>query len=227
MSDAPILSVRGLVRTYRTGGETLEVLRGVDLDLQAGEVVGLIGPSGCGKSSLLHAVGLLERPDSGEVFISGRECLSLSDDRRTRTRRREIGFVYQFHHLLAEFTALDNVALPRMVAGGGLRRARAEASALLEKLGLGARLKHQPGQLSGGERQRVAIARAIVNHPKVLLADEPTGNLDPHTSDEVFAALMNVVRHERAGALIATHNHELARHMDRVLLIDEGRVRPA
>ncbi len=227
MSEAPILSVRGLVRTYKTGGETLEVLRGAELDLAPGEVVGLIGPSGCGKSSLLHAVGLLERPDAGEVRISGQECLSLPDARRTRIRRREIGFVYQFHHLLAEFSALDNVALPRMVAGGGLRRAREEGERLLTDLGLGGRLTHQPAQLSGGERQRVAIARAIVNHPSVLLADEPTGNLDPHTSEEVFAALMRMVRQERAGALIATHNHELARHMDRVLLIDEGRVRPA
>ena len=227
MSEAPILSVRGLVRNYRTGSETLHVLRGVDLDLSPGEVVGLIGPSGCGKSSLLHAVGLLERPDAGEVRIAGRECLSLSDSRRTRIRRREIGFVYQFHHLLAEFSALDNVALPRMVAGGSLKNARAEAQVLLTGLGLGERLTHQPAQLSGGERQRVAIARAIVNRPKVLLADEPTGNLDPHTSEDVFAALMRIVRQERAGALIATHNHELARHMDRVLLIDEGRIRAA
>jgi lipoprotein-releasing system ATP-binding protein len=218
------IEIRGLVRSYKSGDRTLEVLRGVDLTLQPGEIVGLIGPSGSGKSSLLHAAGLLERPNAGEVWIDGRDGLKLSDRERTRVRRAKIGFVYQFHHLLPEFSALDNVALPRLIAGEGKKAARAEATRLLTQMGLGERLDHQPAQLSGGEQQRVAICRAIANKPRVLLADEPTGNLDPRTSQAVFQALLDLVRGEGVAALVATHNLELASFMDRVVTLKDGRL---
>ncbi|HEY2661936.1 MAG TPA: ABC transporter ATP-binding protein [Caulobacteraceae bacterium] len=221
MSSA-ILSLRGVGRTYRTGEGTLEVLRGVDLDLFAGEVVGLIGPSGSGKSSLLHAAGLLERPTTGQIIIEGQDCSKLSDKARTRLRLGLIGFVYQFHHLLAEFSAVDNVALPQMIAGVSRPTARGRAEALLAQLGLGERLQHQPGQLSGGEQQRVAIARALANQPRMVLADEPTGNLDPHTSGAVFQALFDLARASGVALLIATHNMELARYMDRVFALEDG-----
>lgn len=226
MSEAPILSVRGLERTYVTGDRNLTVLRGVDLDVQPGEIVGLIGPSGSGKSSLLHAAGLLERPNAGTIAIDGRDCSALSERVRTRVRLGSIGFVYQFHHLLAEFSALDNVALPQMIAGKGQEEAQARAAALLTQLGLGHRLEHQPAQMSGGEQQRVAIARALANAPRLLLADEPTGNLDPNTSADVFAALYELVRETGVAAVIATHNFELARHMDRVLALKDGHLEP-
>ncbi|MGF1464283.1 MAG: ABC transporter ATP-binding protein [Maricaulaceae bacterium] len=222
-----VLAVEGLVRRYRTGADAwLEVLRGADISIAAGEMVGLVGPSGSGKSSLLHAAGLLERPDAGEVWIDGRACLGLKDAERTRIRRRRIGFVYQFHHLLAEFSALDNVAMPRLIAGDSRRAAREAAARLLSLMGLEDRLSHQPAQLSGGEQQRVAIARALVNRPSVLLADEPTGNLDPATSGAVFQKLFDVARLEGVGALVATHNFELAGHMDRVLALKDGRLAP-
>jgi len=227
MSEGPVLSVRGLERRYATGDQVLEVLTGASLEVRAGEVVGLVGPSGCGKSSLLHAVGLLEQPDAGAVLIDGEDALALGDARRTRLRRDSIGFVYQFHHLLPEFSALDNVAIPRMIQGRGRGEARAAAEALLVELGLGERLSHQPGQLSGGERQRVAIARALVNDPQILLADEPTGNLDPKTSADVFGALARLARERNLAALVATHNVELARSADRVLALEGGRVVPA
>jgi len=219
-----VLTIKGLVRSYKSGDRTLEVLKGVDLTLAPGEIVGLVGPSGSGKSSLLHAAGLLEQPTAGEVWLDGRDCLKLSDRERTRVRRGKFGFVYQFHHLLAEFSALDNVALPRLIAGDGPKAARAEARRLLSELGLADRLDHQPAQLSGGEQQRVAIARAIVNHPRVILADEPTGNLDPATADSVFTALLRLVRSKGVAALVATHNHELSTHMDRVLALKDGRL---
>lgn len=221
-----VLEIRGLVRCYKSGDRTLEVLKSVDLTLSPGEIVGLIGPSGSGKSSLLHAAGLLERPTAGEVRIDGRDCLKLGDRERTRVRRAKIGFVYQFHHLLPEFSALDNVALPRLIAGDGRTGARAEASRLLTQLGLAERLHHQPAQLSGGEQQRVAIARAIANHPRVVLADEPTGNLDTRTSASVFAALLDLARREGVAALVATHNLELAGYMDRVFALKDGRLEP-
>lgn len=226
MSDAPILSVRGLERTYVTGDRELTVLRGVDLDVRPGEIVGLIGPSGSGKSSLLHAAGLLERPNSGAISIDGQDCSNLSERIRTRVRLGSIGFVYQFHHLLAEFIALDNVALPQMIAGQSQEQAQARAATLLTALGLGHRLEHQPAQMSGGEQQRVAIARALANSPRLLLADEPTGNLDPSTSADVFAALYELVRETGVAAVIATHNFELARHMDRVLALKDGHLEP-
>ncbi|MGE0829264.1 MAG: ABC transporter ATP-binding protein [Hyphomonadaceae bacterium] len=220
----PVLKLRGLRRTFPSGDRVLNVLDGVDLEIQLGEIVGLIGPSGSGKSSLLHAAGLLERPTDGEVWIDGIAAWDLSDKGRTEIRREHVGFVYQFHHLLAEFDALDNVALPRMISGGSRKAARAEAERLLVALGLGERLHHQPPQLSGGEQQRVAIARALVNRPSLLLADEPTGNLDPDTSAHVFQALFDLARNEGVAALIATHNHELIRYMDRVVALDHGKL---
>lgn len=226
---APVLSVRNLTRTYDTATGGLTVLRGVNLDIMPGEIVGLIGPSGSGKSSLLHAAGLLEHPTEGEVKIDGEAVADLSDRERTRIRLDRIGFVYQFHHLLPEFDARDNVALPLRIAGWKQADARVRAGELLTGLGLGDRLTHQPSQMSGGERQRVAVARALANRPRLLLADEPTGNLDPATSQTVFEALHDVVKQTGVAALIATHNMELAGHMDRVFAIKDGHLeeRPA
>jgi lipoprotein-releasing system ATP-binding protein len=224
---APILSLRDVTRTYPVGdGQTLEVLRGIDLDLWPGEIVGLIGPSGSGKSSLLHAAGLLERPTSGEVRIDGVDCGGLNEAGRTALRLHRIGFVYQFHHLLPEFSALDNVAMPAMIAGRPAGAARDRARTLLTRMGLQDRLGHQPAQMSGGEQQRVAIARALANRPGLILADEPTGNLDPVTSTAVFEALKAQVRNEGVTALVATHNLELASHMDRVFAMQSGGLVP-
>jgi len=218
----PILALRGVERVYKTEAGDLPVLRGVDIDVYPGEVVGLIGPSGSGKSSLLHSAGLLERPDGGLVALEGRDCSKLSERVRTRIRLGTVGFVYQFHHLLPEFSALENVAMPLTIAGKSRREAEARAKELLESLGLGPRMNHQPAQMSGGEQQRVAIARALANRPKLLLADEPTGNLDPATSAAVFQALYQVARQQGVAALIATHNMELARYMDRVMALKDG-----
>jgi lipoprotein-releasing system ATP-binding protein len=218
----PVLSIRGLERRYVTGAGELTVLRGADLDVMPGEIVGLIGPSGSGKSSLLHAAGLLEHPNAGRITILGRDCTDLADRDRTRVRLATIGFVYQFHHLLPEFSALDNVALPLMIAGVGRTAARARAAELLAELGLAERTRHQPAQMSGGEQQRVAVARALANSPRLLLADEPTGNLDPHTSTAVFENLYALARRTGVAAVVATHNLELARHMDRVFALRDG-----
>jgi lipoprotein-releasing system ATP-binding protein len=218
----PVLSIRGLERTYVTLAGALPVLKGVDLDVHPGEIVGLIGPSGSGKSSLLHAAGLLEHPDGGRITIEGLDCSDLPDRERTRVRLGTVGFVYQFHHLLPEFSALDNVALPPMIAGMSQKAARARATRLLQELGLAERAEHQPAQLSGGEQQRVAIARALANAPRLLLADEPTGNLDPTTSKAVFENLYALARKTGVAALVATHNLELARHMDRVVALKDG-----
>ena len=225
----PVLYVRGVTRTYDTASGGLTVLKGVNLDVMPGEVVGLIGPSGSGKSSLLHAAGLLERPTSGEILIDGADVGGLDERARTHIRLASIGFVYQFHHLLAEFDARDNVALPLRIAGVGQAAARERASEVLTALGLGERLTHQPAQLSGGEQQRVAVARALANRPRLLLADEPTGNLDPATSQSVFEALQRLVKDTGVAALIATHNMELAGHMDRVFALKDGHLeeRPA
>jgi lipoprotein-releasing system ATP-binding protein len=227
--SSPVLSVRGLSRTYDTASGGLTVLRGVDLDVRPGEVVGLIGPSGSGKSSLLHAAGLLERPTSGEIRIDGEDVGMLDERARTHIRLAKIGFVYQFHHLLPEFDARDNVALPLRIAGVKQPEARARAAEVLSALGLGERLSHQPAQMSGGEQQRVAVARALANRPRLLLADEPTGNLDPATSQTVFEALHRLVKDTGVAALIATHNMELAGHMDRVFALKDGHLeeRPA
>jgi lipoprotein-releasing system ATP-binding protein len=217
------LSLRNVQRIYRGEAGDLPVLRGVDLDLRAGEIVALVAPSGTGKSTLLHLAGLLEKPDGGEVVIDGRHCAALSDPERTAIRRDRVGFVYQFHHLLAEFSALENVVLPQMIAGVGRRAAEARARTLLAAFGLAGREGHLPGKLSGGEQQRVAIARALANAPGVLLADEPTGNLDVATSDAVFAELLRSVREQGVAALIATHNVELAARMDRIVTLRDGR----
>ena len=222
MSDPLVL--RGVSRSYRSGDADLHVLQGADLTLRAGEIVALVAPSGTGKSTLLHLAGLLERPDSGAVLVDGRDAGSLDDAARTAIRRDRIGFVYQAHHLLAEFTALENVVLPQMVAGRGRREARERAGGLLAAFGLAGRAGHLPGKLSGGEKQRVAIARALANAPGVLLADEPTGNLDVGTSGVVFEELLRMVRTEGVAALIATHNPELATRMDRQITLRSGHV---
>ena len=217
---APALQLEKVARRY---GD-LVVVEDVSLTLRRGETVALLGPSGSGKSSLLHIAGLLEAPSSGDVYIAGRNATALGDAERTRLRRDALGFVYQFHHLLPEFTALGNVALPLLIAGVKKWKADKEAARVLTELGLGERLWHQPGQMSGGEQQRAAIARALVHRPDVLLADEPTGNLDPKTSDVVFDALLKMVRDESLSALIATHDHRLAQRMDRVLVIRDQRL---
>ncbi|MGH6931456.1 MAG: ABC transporter ATP-binding protein [Dongiaceae bacterium] len=216
------LSLRDIGRAFIQGGAPLRVLRGATLRIARGEMVALVGPSGCGKSTLLHIAGLLERPDAGRIDVAGQEAGSLPDDRRTEIRRNTIGFVYQYHHLLREFSALENVALPQMIAGRARPQANERARQLLEAVGLGKRADHRPAELSGGEQQRVAIARALANQPVLLLADEPTGNLDEHTAAEVFAMLVRLVREAGLGALIATHNLELARRMDRRLTLHEG-----
>ena len=221
---APALSLKGLVRTFKSGDGELHVLNGVDLDIMPGEIVGLVGPSGSGKSSLLHAAGLLERPTGGDVRIAGQNGWDLNEEGRTTIRRSQIGFVYQFHHLLPEFDAIHNAAIPALISGRPRRDVMAESERLLTGLGLGARLYHQPAQLSGGEQQRVAIARAMINKPVLILADEPTGNLDPDTSTIVFQALSNLVRNEGAAALIATHNFELTKYMDRTMALDHGKL---
>ncbi len=219
MNEA-VLELRGVSRRY---GD-LVILQPSDLLLRRGETAALLGPSGSGKSSLLHVAGLLERPSAGEVLIAGKATVALDDAARTRLRRDHLGFVYQFHHLLPEFSALDNVALPQLIRGMRRVAANAEATRLLTALGLGERLTHQPGQLSGGEQQRTAIARALANHPRVLLADEPTGNLDPRTADKVFDEFLKMVRGEGLSALIATHDQRLALRLDRVIVIRDQRL---
>lgn len=219
-----VLELRGVVRQYKSEGGVLRVLEGADLTLNQGELVGLIGPSGSGKSTLLHTAGLLEKPEGGEVFLEGENCMALNDAGRTRLRREKLGFVYQFHHLLPEFNARDNVAMPLMVGGLPRRKAREKADVLLAEMGLSDRLKHQPGQMSGGEQQRVAIARALVNDPRLVIADEPTGNLDPATTERVFESLIRMARSEGAAVLVATHNMALTRHMDRVLTLKDGKL---
>jgi lipoprotein-releasing system ATP-binding protein len=226
MSDAPLV-LSGVVRRFRTGDGTLEVLRGADLSLAAGEIVALVAPSGAGKSTLLHIAGLLERADEGEVTVAGRASSAMSEQERTEARGRAIGFVYQFHHLLPEFSALENVVMPQMILRAPRRVAEERARALLSQLGLGQRLSHRPSRLSGGEQQRVAIARALANEPAVLLADEPTGNLDAGTAEVVFGELLALVRGHGAAALVATHNPELAARMDRTVTLREGRIVPA
>ncbi len=222
--EAPMLHLQGVERHYHQGEETLDVLTGVDLAIWAGQSVALVAPSGAGKSTLLHVAGLLEHPDLGEVYIEGQATASLSDAERTRIRRNEIGFVYQSHHLLPEFSALENVMMPQMIRGLSRATARERAVELLTYLGLGPRLEHRPAELSGGEQQRVAIARAVANAPRILLADEPTGNLDVHTAEHVFGALTQLVRASGLATMIATHNMELAARMDRRVTLQDGHV---
>jgi lipoprotein-releasing system ATP-binding protein len=218
------LELRNVFRTYRSDAGDLPVLRGVDLVLKRGEITALVAPSGTGKSTLLHLAGLLEKPDSGKVLVQGRDSGTLADSERTAIRRDQIGFVYQFHHLLAEFTALENVVLPQMIAGTPRPKAQARARDLLANFGLANRAAHLPGKLSGGEQQRVAIARALANAPAILLADEPTGNLDVGTSDIVFTELLDIVRRQNVAALIATHNTDLAARMDRTVTLRDGKI---
>ncbi len=219
-----ILILQNITRTYKTGAEALTVLDGANLSLRAGEIVALVAPSGSGKSTLLHLAGLLEKPDGGEVIINGQDAGQLPDAQRTQIRLRTIGIVYQFHHLLPEFTALENIAIPQMIAGVGRAAAEARAVELLTKLGLAARRDNLPGKLSGGEQQRVAIARALANRPAILLADEPTGNLDVATANVVFDELLRLTRDENIAALVATHNPELAARMDRQLALVGGKL---
>ena len=223
----PILATSGLKRSFTQADVTIEVLRGVDLAVQPGEIVALLGPSGSGKSTLLQAVGLLEGGFEGSIQLKGEEASELDDEGRTRLRRDLLGFVYQFHHLLPEFNAVENVVLPQLVRGAEMQPARERAEQLLGALGLADRLDHRPSKLSGGEQQRVAVARALANKPPLVLADEPTGNLDEHTADTVFAEFMGLVRGEGTAALVATHNERIAAKMDRIVRLHEGRLEPA
>ncbi|WP_237151694.1 ABC transporter ATP-binding protein [Oryzibacter oryziterrae] len=222
--EPPILKLDGIEKSYKEGEGTLPILKGCDFNLFAGEITALVAPSGAGKSTLLHITGLLEKPDKGEITLGGRACGKLDDKARTAIRRNDIGFVYQFHHLLPEFTAVENLMIPMMIAGVDKKEARKRGLELLAYMRLEKRASHTPAELSGGERQRVAIARAVANAPKVLLADEPTGNLDPKTSHYVFEALEALVRATGLAAIIATHNHELARRMDRRITLEDGKI---
>jgi lipoprotein-releasing system ATP-binding protein len=222
---AAALELRGVRRFFKQAGAELVVLNGVDLVLRSGEVVALVGPSGAGKSTMLHIAGLLERPDGGAVLIGGQDCEHLSEERRTLLRRSEIGFVYQYHHLLPEFSALENVMLPQMIAAIPRQRARERAASLLDQVGLMPRAGHRPARLSGGEQQRVAIARALANEPRILLADEPTGNLDHATGESVLDTLLDLVRRTGLSALIATHNVDLADRLDRMVALEDGRLK--
>lgn len=228
MPDTIVLELSNVARHYLTGDDNkLEVLKDVSLKVGRGELVGLVAPSGTGKSTMLHVAGLLERPDRGVVHLNGTNCNDLNDRKRTLMRRSDVGFVYQFHHLLPEFTALENVMMPQLIAGKSKKEAKTHAEDLLGKVGLAERAKHRPAKLSGGEQQRVAIARAIANSPSLLLADEPTGNLDPETADIVFDLFISLVKEQGLSALIATHNHELAKRMDRMLVLGNGEVKSA
>ncbi len=220
----PVLELRNLVQTYHQGSRAIHVLRGASAVLWPGQAVALVGPSGAGKSTLLHIAGLLETPSSGDIVVCGRDCTRLPDEGRTRVRRQEMGFVYQFHQLLPEFSALENVAIPQMIRGKSRRQAEAHGRDLLSGLGLGARVDHRPAELSGGEQQRTAIARALANAPRLLLADEPTGNLDPQTSEGVFTELIDLIERTGVAALIATHNMDLASRMHRVLRVHDGQL---
>jgi lipoprotein-releasing system ATP-binding protein len=224
MNETPALHLHQLSRRFGAGAQAIEVLADAELSLWPGEAVALVAPSGAGKSTLLHMAGLLETPSQGEVYVAGQPTSQMSDRARTALRRTHIGFVYQFHHLLPEFSAQENIALPQMIAGLGKAEANARALELLTFLGLEARARHRPAELSGGEQQRVAIARALANAPRLLLADEPTGNLDPKTADHVFATLASLVKASRVAALIATHNREIAARMDRRVTIRDGKV---
>ncbi len=224
MSNEPLLELANLEKVFSQASETLSIFRDLSLVVEAGEIVALVGQSGAGKSTLLHIAGLLDKPSFGTVLIEGRDVTGFSDYKRTILRRHFIGFIYQFHYLLPEFSAMENVILPQMIAGKGRKEAKERAAYLLETLNLGHRLNHRPARLSGGEQQRVAIARALANEPKLILADEPTGNLDPDTSAEVFEMLLSLVKNEGTGALIATHNLDLADQMDRILELRNGKV---
>jgi lipoprotein-releasing system ATP-binding protein len=223
-SQTPVLQLDSVKRTYHQGSREIRVLDQASATLKPGQAVALVGPSGAGKSTLLHIAGLLETPDEGRVLVNGKDCSRMNDADRTAMRRNEMGFVYQFHQLLPEFSAEENVVIPQMIHGTPKREARSHAIELLELLGLGPRVSHRPAELSGGEQQRTAIARALANKPRLLLADEPTGNLDPSTADRVFGDLMDLIEHTGVAALIATHNMELASKMHRVLRLADGQL---
>ncbi|WP_028880098.1 ABC transporter ATP-binding protein [Terasakiella pusilla] len=218
----PVLELKSLTRSFKQGAEELHILKEADLRINPGEIVALVGPSGAGKSTLLQTAGLLEKPDSGEIYLDGNNASALKDDAKTALRRHHMGFVYQYHHLLPEFSAIENIVIPQMITGKSKKEAILRAQELLEAVSLAKRGSHRPAELSGGEQQRVAIARALANKPKLLLADEPTGNLDPTTSDHVFSLLLNEVRKEGLAALIATHNPTLAARMDRIIRLENG-----
>ena len=222
--QTPTLELQGVYRSFKQGTQKLEVLRSVDLEIKKGEIVALVGPSGSGKSTLLQIAGLLEKPTKGEIYLDGLKCSKMGDGLRTAMRRDYLGFVYQYHNLLADFDATENVMLPQLIAGVSQKQAREKGEWLLKRLGLEKRLKHRPAELSGGEQQRVAIARALANTPKLLLADEPTGNLDPKTSETVFAELLDIVKETGLSALVATHNFELADAMDRRVRLEDGKL---
>lgn len=218
----PVLLLDQLRRSFKQGARTLNVLTSASARLMPGEAVALVGPSGAGKSTLLHIAGLLERPDAGRVVVNGKDCSGMGDAARTRVRRRDLGFIYQFHQLLPEFSALENVVIPQLILGRGRKAAETRGAELLASLGLGERLQHRPAELSGGEQQRTAICRALANAPRLILADEPTGNLDPNTSELVFHELMALIKSAGVAALIATHNLDLAQRMDRILRLENG-----
>ncbi len=222
--NAPTIELKNVYRSFKQGNQTLEVLKGINLDIEKGEIIALIGPSGAGKSTLLQIAGLLEKPTKGEIYIEGQKCSKLNDTMRTMLRRDYLGFVYQYHNLLPDFNATENVMMPQLIAGIKPKIAREKSEWLLSKLGLSKRFKHRPAELSGGEQQRVAIARALANTPKLLLADEPTGNLDPKTSETVFSELLSIVKETGLSALIATHNHDLANQMDRKVELEDGKL---
>lgn len=226
MTNKPVLKLDALHRVYHQGGEDLPILRGANLEIQAGEMVALVGPSGSGKTTLLQLAGLLEKPDKGDVLMAGEKTSRLSDNKRTRLRSQHAGFVFQSHHLLPEFTALENVVMPQIIAGTATRKAEKVARELLASVGLVERMTHRPTQLSGGEQQRVAVARALANSPKILIADEPTGNLDVTTSQKVFEMILELTRLQGMSALIATHSRELASKMDRAVTLVDGEIHP-
>ena len=226
LEDDVLLKLEGLEKTFQSGGRPLTIFKNLDMKVEAGELVALVGQSGSGKSTLLHIAGLLDQPSAGQILIEGQGTKNMNERQRTSVRLNKIGFIYQFHHLLPEFTALENVAMPKIIAGESPSDAKDKAQAVLHDLGLGKRLDHRPATLSGGEQQRVAIARALANDPKLLLADEPTGNLDPGTSSDVFDMLLEQVREREIGALVATHNIQLADQMDRALELKNGRIVP-
>ncbi len=220
----PVLEMRGVCRSFKQGKQSLQVLRGVDLEIAKGEIVALIGPSGSGKSTLLQLAGLLEKPTKGDIYLEGRKCSNVNDSIRTTLRKDYLGFVYQYHNLLGDFSALENVMIPQLIDGVKVKQAKDRAQWLLKRLGLEKRMSHRPAEMSGGEQQRVAIARALANMPKLLLADEPTGNLDPKTSEIVFTELLSIVKETGLSALVATHNFDLADRMDRKVKLEEGRL---